>query len=95
MSVSDVPGVPVVGSPATTAIGAGHFLLLPVVLSVIGMGALTLKKKRQIPNCRIKVNDVFLSTATECEQTPRKIGFEAGGSHVQYRNIVIIPIVFD
>ena len=52
-------------------------------------------KNRQIPNNRFKVNDVLRDTATECEQTPGKIGFEAVGSGVQYLNIVIIPIVFD
>jgi hypothetical protein len=50
-------------------------------------------KNRQIPNDRVKVNDVLRATATECEQTPGKIGFEAGGANVQYRNIVIIPIL--
>jgi len=44
LSDSDAPGVPVVGSPAITAIGAGHFLLLLVVPSVISMGALTLRR---------------------------------------------------
>lgn len=42
---------------------------------------------------KVKVNDVLRTTATECEQTPGKIGFEAGGSGVQYRNIVLIPIL--
>jgi len=42
---------------------------------------------------KVKVNDVLRATATECEQTPGKIGFETGGSGVQYRNIVLIPIL--
>ena len=44
---------------------------------------------------KVKVNNVTRAIATECEQTPGKIGFEAGGSHVQYRNIVLIPILSD
>ena len=52
-------------------------------------------KNRQIPNNRVKVNDVLRATATEGEQTPGKIGLETGGSHVQYRNVEIIPIVSD
>jgi len=44
---------------------------------------------------KVKVNDVPRTTATECEQTPGKIGFEASGGHVQYRNIVLIPILCD
>ena len=44
---------------------------------------------------KVKVNNVTRAIATECEQTSGKIGFEAGGSHVQYRNIVIIPILSD
>jgi len=44
---------------------------------------------------KVKVNDVPRTTATECEQTPGKIGFEASGGHVQYRNIVLIPILSD
>jgi len=42
---------------------------------------------------KVKVNNVTRAIATECEQTSGKIGFEAGGSHVQYRNIVLIPIL--
>lgn len=57
------------------------------------MGALTLKKNKQIPNNMVKVNDVLLTTATECEQTPGKIGLVTGGSHVQYHKIVLIPIL--
>ena len=41
----------------------------------------------------VKVNDILRAEATDCEQTPGKIGFEGGGSHIEYRNIVLIPIL--
>ncbi len=42
---------------------------------------------------KIKVNDVLRAAATGCEQTVGKIGFEASGSRVEYRNIVLLPIL--
>jgi hypothetical protein len=41
----------------------------------------------------VKVNGVLRATATECEQMPGKIGFNTDGSQIQYRNIVLIPIL--
>lgn len=41
----------------------------------------------------VRVNGVIRATGTGCEQMPGKIGFEPGGSGVEYRNIVLIPIL--
>jgi len=41
----------------------------------------------------VRVNGVLRATGMGCEQTPGKIGFEAGSSRVEYRNIVLIPIL--
>lgn len=41
----------------------------------------------------VGVNGVLRATGMGCEQTTGKIGFEAGGSRVEYRNIVLIPIL--
>jgi hypothetical protein len=41
----------------------------------------------------VKVNDILRATAADCGQTPGKIGLEAAGSRVEYRNIVLIPIL--
>ena len=43
----------------------------------------------------VRVNGVLRATGTGCEQMPGKIGFEPGGSGVEYRNIVLIPILSD
>ena len=43
----------------------------------------------------VKVNGVLRAIATDCEQTAGKIGFEASGSRVEYRNIVLVPILND
>ena len=50
---------------------------------------ITLNKGR----LELKVNDVLRAAATGCEQTPGAIGFQASGSRVEYRNIVLIPIL--
>lgn len=41
----------------------------------------------------VRVNGVIRATGTGCEQMPGKIGFEPGGSRVEYRNIVLVPIL--
>jgi hypothetical protein len=41
----------------------------------------------------VRVNGILRAAGMGCEQTPGKIGFEAGGSCVEYRNIVLIPIL--
>jgi len=41
----------------------------------------------------VKVNGVVRATAVRCEQTAGKIGLEPSSDGVQYRNIVVIPIV--
>ncbi len=43
----------------------------------------------------VRVNGVLRATGTGCSQTPGKIGFETGGSRIEYRNIVLIPILSD
>ena len=47
-------------------------------------------KKGQI---EIEVNGVLRAVAANCEQAPGKIAFETSGGRVEYRNIVIIPIL--
>lgn len=41
----------------------------------------------------VKVNDVLRAAAEDCTQSPGKIGFETSDEPVEYRNIVIIPIL--
>ena len=41
----------------------------------------------------VKVNDVVRATSVRCEQAAGNIGFEASGSRLEYRNIVLIPIL--
>lgn len=41
----------------------------------------------------IKVNDLVQNTATECWETPGKICLQAEGAHIQFRNLVLIPIL--
>lgn len=41
----------------------------------------------------VRVNDEIRATAMGCERTAGKIGFETSGSHIEYRNIVLIPIL--
>lgn len=43
----------------------------------------------------VKVNGVLRAVATGCRQTPGAIGFEVSGSRIEYRNIVLIPILPD
>lgn len=43
----------------------------------------------------VRVNDVLRAAAIGCEQTPGAIGFEVSGSRVEYRNIILIPILPD
>ncbi|MFQ6035684.1 MAG: DUF1080 domain-containing protein [Sedimentisphaerales bacterium] len=42
---------------------------------------------------KVKVNSMVRATAVGCKQIPGKIGFEASSSGVEYRNIVLIPIL--
>jgi hypothetical protein len=41
----------------------------------------------------IKVNDLIQNTATNCWQIPGKIGIQSEGAQMEYRNIVLIPII--
>jgi hypothetical protein len=41
----------------------------------------------------VRVNGVLRATGMGCEQTPGKIAFETSGSRVEYRNMVLIPIL--
>ena len=41
----------------------------------------------------VRVNGVLRVNAAGCRQKPGKIGFEASGSRVEYRNVVIVPIL--
>ena len=41
----------------------------------------------------LKVNELVQNTATECLETPGKIGLQSEGVPMEYRNIVLIPIV--
>ena len=43
----------------------------------------------------VSVNGVLRALGTDCEQTPGKIGFEPSSGGVEYRNIVLIPILSD
>jgi len=40
----------------------------------------------------LKVNDLVQNTATECWETPGKICLQAEGAHMQFRNVVLVPI---
>jgi hypothetical protein len=41
----------------------------------------------------LKVNELVQNTATDCWETPGKIGLQSEGCQMEYRNIVLIPIV--
>jgi len=41
----------------------------------------------------LKVNELVQNTATECLETPGKIGLQSEGTPMEFRNIVLIPIV--
>jgi hypothetical protein len=41
----------------------------------------------------IKVNDLVQNVATECWETPGKICLQSEGAHMQFRNVVLVPIV--
>jgi len=41
----------------------------------------------------VKVNDVLRAMAMRCEQTYGAIGFETSDGRVEYRRIVLIPIL--
>jgi hypothetical protein len=41
----------------------------------------------------IKVNGLIQNTATECWETPGKICLQSEGAQMEYRNIVLIPII--
>ena len=41
----------------------------------------------------IKVNNLVQNTATECWETPGKICIQSEGAQMEYRNIVLIPII--
>jgi hypothetical protein len=43
----------------------------------------------------IKVNDLVQNTAAQCWQTPGKIGIQSEGAQLEFRNIVLIPIIRD
>jgi len=43
----------------------------------------------------IAVNGLVQNTATQCEEVPGKIGLQSEGSLMEYRNIVLIPILSD
>jgi hypothetical protein len=45
------------------------------------------------PELEIKVNDLVQNTGTECWETPGKICIQSEGSQMEYRNIVLIPII--
>lgn len=41
----------------------------------------------------VRVNDEIRAIALGCERKAGKIGFKTSGSHIEYRNIVLIPIL--
>lgn len=45
------------------------------------------------PKLELKVNELVQNTATECWETPGKIGLQSEGSKMEFRNIVLIPII--
>ncbi len=46
-------------------------------------------------NLELKVNGLVQNTATGCLETPGKIGLQSEGTPMEYRNIVLIPILKD
>ncbi len=46
-------------------------------------------------NLELTVNGLVQNTATDCLETPGKIGFQSEGAQMEYRNVVLIPIVKD
>jgi hypothetical protein len=45
------------------------------------------------PQLEIKVNDLVQNTATDCWETPGKIGIQSEGSEMEYRNILLLPVI--
>jgi len=45
------------------------------------------------PNLEIAVNGLVQNTATECQETPGKICLQAEGGAMEFRNLVLIPIL--
>ena len=45
------------------------------------------------PRLELKVNELVQNTATECWETPGKICLQSEGSKMEFRNIVLIPII--
>jgi len=45
------------------------------------------------PNLELKVNELVQNTATECWETPGKICLQSEGSKMEFRNIILIPII--
>ena len=41
----------------------------------------------------IKVNELVQNIASECWETPGKIGIQSEGAHMEYRNVVLIPVI--
>ncbi len=46
-------------------------------------------------NLELKVNGLVQNTATDCLETPGKIGLQSEGTPMEFRNIVLIPILKD
>jgi hypothetical protein len=44
-------------------------------------------------NLEIRVNGLVQNTATECWEVPGKICLQSEGAHMEFRNIVLIPII--
>ena len=44
-------------------------------------------------NLEVAVNGLVRGTATECQDTPGRIGLASRGGAVEYRNIVLVPIL--
>ena len=47
------------------------------------------------PQLEIKVNGLVQNTATDCWETPGKICIQSEGSKMEYRNIVLLPVIRD
>ncbi|MHC4154844.1 MAG: 3-keto-disaccharide hydrolase [Planctomycetota bacterium] len=47
------------------------------------------------PDLEIKVNDLVQNTASECWETPGKICIQSEASEMEYRNIVLLPVIRD
>jgi hypothetical protein len=47
------------------------------------------------PDLEIKVNELVQNTVSECWETPGKICIQSEGSEMEYRNIVLLPIIPD